>query len=96
MSANSTAPLTGEQQHYIAYTKLKTVIQAHILRGDEPILGICKPPIGGRAWKPTAEAAAGLSNTDTLNDMEEGCSGEEKADIEEYAANIWVPATPVA
>jgi len=88
--ANSTAPLTGERQHYIAYTKLKAAIRDHILCGDEPILGICKPPIGGRAWKFTAEATVGLSHSDTLEEGE--CSGEEWADTEEYAADIWVPA----
>ena len=102
MPANSTAPLTGERQHYIAYTKLKAAIRDHILCGDEPILGICKPPIGGRAWKFTAEATVGLSHADILDDMavvveeEEGeWSGEEWADTEEYSADIWVPATNV-
>ena len=61
------------------------------MQGDEPILGICKPPIGGRAWKPVIEVAAGLSHTDTLEDMEEeNCSGEDKADIEEYTTDVWV------
>ena len=52
-------------------------------------MGLSKLLIGARAWKPTAKAAEGLLNTDTLDNIEEGgYSGNKRADIKEYTADI--------
>jgi hypothetical protein len=96
VATNSSSPLTGKHLHRLAYIQLRKAIRTYFLHGDEPTLGICKPPKGGRAWQPTPEVAAGQTeNMEILGDNEDPLEGGGESEIEDYVVDVWVTSTDV-
>ena len=96
VSSTSSDPYTGERHHCQAYTRLRASIQNHVRSGDQPALGLCAPPTGGRAWQPTPAVAAAFSldggDQTMLQDAEDDQAGggvSDRDDEEGLDIDVW-------